>query len=119
MLASRTVCLLSEVLLSNGGRVSESLSDFEQQRVAAGHALADLSLDNFVEMRSRTASWLFLMQKRVEKYFNLALPHYWIPLYSMVAFTRIPYDECVRRGDRQEKILKAVGGGLLVAEWQA
>ena len=107
--------LLSEVLQAHNGAVSESLADFEQQRVAAGHALADLSLANFVEMRAKTASWLFLMQKRVEKYINLALPHYWIPLYSMVAFTRIPYDECVRRGDRQEKILKAVSGGLLVA----
>ena len=107
--------LLSEVIRAHSGRVSESLVEFEAQRVAAGHALADLSLDNFVEMRSRTASWTFLMQKRVEKYINMALPHYWIPLYSMVAFTRIPYDECVRRGDRQEKILRAVSSGLVVA----
>ena len=107
--------LLSEVLQAHSGRVSDSLADFEQQRIEAGHALADLSLANFVEMRSRTASWLFLFQKRVEKYINLALPSYWIPLYSMVAFTRIPYDECVRRGERQERILRTVSGGLIVA----
>ena len=107
--------LLSELLQAHGGRVAETMSAFEQQRVEAGHALADLSLANFVEMRAKTASWLFLLQKRVEKAINSALPQYWIPLYSMVAFTRIPYDECVRRGDRQEHILRAVSGGLVVA----
>ena len=107
--------LLSELLQQHDGRVSEALAAFEQQRVEAGHALADLSLANFVEMRSRTASWLFLLQKRVEKYINLALPRHWIPLYSMVAFTRIPYDECVRRGDRQETILRTLSGGLVMA----
>jgi hypothetical protein len=43
----------------------------------------------------------------------------WIPQYTMVAFTRIPYDEAIRRAEKQDRILKRavalIGAGLLGA----
>ena len=36
----------------------------------------------------------------------------WIPQYTMVAFTRIPYDQVVRRARRQDRILKNVAMGV-------
>ena len=35
------------------------------------------------------------------------MPDRWIPQYTMVAFTRIPYDDVVRRAARQDRILDA------------
>ena len=43
----------------------------------------------------------------------------WIPKYTMVAFTRIPYDEAIVRSEKQDRILNraifAIGAGLLGA----
>ena len=107
-------CLLfSELFTQHGHDVAATIATFEAQRVAAGHALVELSLGNWVEMRAKTADWRFLLQKRVEKGLSLVFPHWWIPLYTMVAFTRLPYDECVRRGQRQDRIIKGVGWGAV------
>ena len=105
--------LLSELFAQHAWNVPATIHSFEQQRMAAGHSLVDLSLGNWVEMRAKTADWRFLLQKRVEKVLNQLFPHWWTPLYTMVAFTRIPYDECVRRGNRQDAIIKSAGWGLL------
>ena len=107
-------CLLfSELFAHCNNDVSATFAAFEAQRVAAGHALVDLSLANWVEMRAKTADWRFLLQKRVEKTLSALIPSLWTPLYSMVAFTRTPYDECVRKGQRQDRIIKAAGWAAL------
>lgn len=129
--------LLYEVMKQCGNDHSRALPEFSRQRVQAGQALADLSLDNYIEMRAKTASTLFVLRKKLESvsatctlvfaHMNVTcyhtplthvccavftcqvlhwmFPRSWIPLYTMVAFTRIPYDEAVRRGKRQDKIL--------------
>ena len=107
--------LLSELLAQHGQDAALSFAAFQQQRVAAGHALVDLSLDNFIEMRAKTASLAFLLRKRLEAALHAVMPRAWIPLYSMVAFTRMPYDQCVARGRRQDAILRAAAAGLAAA----
>lgn len=46
-------------------------------------------------MRHHTASPIFLLRKKIEGVLNMLFPTAWIPLYKMVAFTRIPYHEAV------------------------
>ena len=45
------------------------------------------------------------MRKKFESVLHWLLPKTWIPLYTMVAFTRIPYHICLEREERQDKIL--------------
>ncbi len=42
-------------------------------------------------------------------------PSAWIPQYSMVAFSRIPYHEVIKRAEKQDRILDAALGGILAA----
>ena len=70
-------------------------------------------MNNYIEMRHHTGSSLFLFQKKVEGILNYLFPESWIPLYKMVAFTRIPYDECIRRAKEQDRLLGT--GGKIVA----
>ena len=61
---------------------------------------------------------MFLFRKKVEGILNWMFPKSWIPLYKMVAFTRIPYDEAIRRAQEQDKMLGTAGrvvAGLTVA----
>ncbi len=82
-------------------------------------ALADLSRQNFVEMRSKVASPLFLLRKRVEKFLNRLFPNTFIPLYNMVTHTLIPYADALERAQRQDQWIARGLIGLLVLTWLA
>ncbi|GBG32584.1 Kynurenine 3-monooxygenase [Hondaea fermentalgiana] len=97
---------LMETLSQHEMDITRAIPAFAVSRMPRGNAIADLSLDNYMEMRSHTASRLFLLRKRLEGWLNALFPSHWVPLYKMVAFTRIPYDEAVRREARQSSILE-------------
>jgi kynurenine 3-monooxygenase len=94
--------------------LEEGIARFCEDRVAKANALSDLSYANYTEMASHTDSSLFLFQKWVESILHGLFPSSWIPLYTMVAFTDIPYDEAMARARRQDLILKRVGISSLV-----
>lgn len=73
--------------------------------------LADMALANFIEMRDHTSSRWFLWKKKLEKTLSKLLPGWYLPLYTMATFTRIPYTRAVRRAKRQDRI---VAGAALV-----
>jgi kynurenine 3-monooxygenase len=65
-------------------------------------------LRNFIEMRDRVADPNFILQKKIEGRFSTLHPDKWIPLYSMVTFSHIPYSEALEKGDKQEAIMQKV-----------
>jgi len=65
-------------------------------------------------MRHSTASVLFRLQKKVEGVLNWTFPHWWVPLYKMVAFTSIPYSEAIDRARAQDAVFQNIGTGLKV-----
>ena len=71
--------------------------------------ICDLSIYNYLEMRSHVTSLKFLFMKQVDRILHLAFPRTFIPLYSMVAFTQIPYHEVVERHRFHRKV---INGGL-------
>jgi len=79
---------------------------FERRKVNAD-ALADLALENFIEMRDKTASRAFRAKKKLDHFLEAALPGIYLPLYTMVTFTRIPYAEAARRARLQDRIVYA------------
>jgi len=85
--------------------LTRAIPAFAKIRKPRGDAIVDLSLRNYEEMRSHTASRLFLIRKRLEGVLNWLFPRTWVPLYKMVAFTRIPYNEAVAREAVQDRIL--------------
>jgi kynurenine 3-monooxygenase len=77
---------------------------FERRKVNAD-ALADLALENFIEMRDKTASKTFRAKKKLDHFLEAALPGIYLPLYTMVTFTRIPYAKAARRARLQDRIV--------------
>src|ERR1700736_5743840 len=77
---------------------------FERRKVNAD-ALADLAVENFIEMRDKTASRAFRAKKKLDHFLEAALPGIYLPLYTMFTFTRIPYAEAARRARRQDRIV--------------
>jgi kynurenine 3-monooxygenase len=68
-------------------------------------ALADLAIGNFIEMRDKTASKTFRAKKKLDHFLEAALPGIYLPLYTMVTFTRIPYSTAARRARVQDRIV--------------
>jgi kynurenine 3-monooxygenase len=61
-----------------------------------------------MEMSSKTADPMFLLQKKIEKHFAAKHPDKWIPAYSRVTFSDRPYTEALALGDRQEAIMREI-----------
>ncbi len=84
------------------------LPEYSKIRKPDGDALQDLSLYNYYVMRDYVADPKFLLQKKIEAKFSELYPNKWIPLYSQVTFSHIPYHKALEAGKRQTKIMKEI-----------
>lgn len=85
------------------------LSEYQQLRKPDADAIADLALNNFVEMRDKVADPKFLLQKKIEAAFSKKYPDKWIPAYSQVTFSpQIRYSTALKNSIRQEGIMKQI-----------
>ena len=85
------------------------LQEYQHLRKPDGDAIADLALNNFVEMRDKIADERFLLQKKIEADFSKKHPDKWIPSYSQVTFSPgIRYSEALSNSRIQEGIMKEV-----------
>jgi kynurenine 3-monooxygenase len=85
------------------------LNEFQQLRKPDGDAIAELALNNFIEMRDKVADPKFVLQKKIEGKLYAKYPTKWIPAYSQVTFSpHIRYSEALERGKRQEKIMQEI-----------
>ena len=85
------------------------LPRFQELRKPDADAIAQLALDNFVEMRDLVADADFLLRKKIEAKLHELFPTRWIPLYSMVTFHEdIRYSEAMSAGQKQKKIMDEV-----------
>jgi len=85
------------------------MPEYQRLRKPDGDAIADLALNNFVEMRDKVADPKFLLQKKIEARFSAKYPDKWIPAYAQVTFSpHIRYSEALRNGNRQERIMQDV-----------
>lgn len=110
-------CLaLSSALTRCSGDADRAFPAYEAERRPQAEAIADLALANFLEMRDRVASPLFRLEKRAEVLLHRLFPGWFVPLYTMISFTRIPYAEARARAAEQRKALRWIGValGLLV-----
>jgi kynurenine 3-monooxygenase len=82
-----------------------AFAEYFSRRKENADALADLAIRNFIEMRDKTASRTFRAKKKIDHLLEAALPGIYLPLYTMVTFTRIPYAQAARRARLQDRIL--------------
>ncbi len=81
--------------------------EYFSRRKENADALADLAVENFIEMRDKTASKTFRAKKKLDHLLEALLPGIYLPLYTMVTFTGIPYAKAARRARRQDRIVYA------------
>jgi kynurenine 3-monooxygenase len=89
---------------------------FVESRMDNSNAIADMALENYVEMRSTVNDPKFHLKKAIAFELENRLPDYFIPRYSMVMFHLIPYAEAFARGKIQYRILDTLAEGIDSAE---
>jgi len=102
-------CSAFDQCLGNPDRSwNEIFADFEKRRRPNTDAIADMALENYIEMRSTVREPKFQLKKDLSFRLEERHPGRFIPRYSMVMFHTIPYAEAKRRGAIQEEILDAL-----------
>lgn len=101
-------CTVLDDLMSEEKDWHKIFEKFQELRKPNSDAIADLAVQNFIEMRDLVARPDFILRKKIEARFHEKHPEKWLPLYSMVTFSEKPYSEALAEGRRQDKIMEKV-----------
>jgi kynurenine 3-monooxygenase len=97
--------ILMEIL----DRVSDwerAFTELSQTRKPDADAIADLAVENFVEMRDKVADPEFVLWKEVEAELSRRFPGEYLSRYQLVTFTRVPYRAAQEAGRLQSSLLR-------------
>lgn len=84
-------CVVLDECLSRHTRWQPAFEEFFKLRKANADAIADMAVENFVEMRDKTADPRFLLERAVERMLLRAFPGEFLSRYALVSFSRVPY----------------------------
>jgi kynurenine 3-monooxygenase len=99
--------VLDECLAEFPSSRERAFAEYFERRKKNADALAELAVENFIEMRDKTASRVFRAKKKLDHLLEGLLPGIYLPLYTMVTFTRIPYAAAARRARLQDRLVYA------------
>jgi kynurenine 3-monooxygenase len=108
-------CTLFDQLLDEYGPDWASvLPAFSHIRKPDADAIAELAMYNYTEMRDLVARPSYKLRKKLDATLHSLFPDAWVPLYTMVTFTNMPYAEALARSRRQDAIVRgALLGGAV------
>jgi kynurenine 3-monooxygenase len=113
-------CAAFDALLDLHEEWAPLFAQFERERRPNAEAIAQMALENYVEMRDSVRSPRFQLQKALSLELERRFPDRFVPRYSMVMFHHeIGYAQALERGARQQQILDALTAESLQAtDWE-
>lgn len=101
-------CVVLDELIARGEPVwGDLFAEYEALQLANANAIADMALENYVEMRDTVLDPKFALRKELSFELERRMPNRFIPQYSMVMFhDEIPYAVAQERGRIQEELLQ-------------
>ncbi|KAM3127098.1 hypothetical protein pb186bvf_020776, partial [Paramecium bursaria] len=97
-------CLIFDQLYNQNQDMKQTLLEFYLSRKPNTDAISDMAVMNFIEMRDLVSDKFFQLKKQCEAQIALKYDDY-IPKYSLVSFSNIPYDIAKRRGEVIDEVL--------------
>lgn len=94
------------------GDWGRALARYETERKDDCDAIAEMALDNFVEMSDRVNSPLFRAKTAAQHALERRLPGRYVSRYELVSFTTVPYAEIPERMSRQNRATAATAAGV-------
>ena len=101
--------VLNELIDRHSDNWNLILEEYQRLRKPDADAIAELALNNFIEMRDKVGDPKFLLQKKIEAAFSKKYPGKWTPAYTQVTFSpQIRYSDALKNSTRQEAIMQQV-----------
>jgi kynurenine 3-monooxygenase len=109
-------CVVLDELLAHHTGLNDAFTEFARVRKPNADAIADMAVENFVEMRESVADPRFLLEKAIERRLLNALPGEFLSRYAMVTFSRVPYRVAYEVGRVASTIVSELANGVTTAE---
>lgn len=104
--------VLDRCLEEYPGDLARAFARYQASRKPNTDALADLSRENFAELRDRVRSPWMRTRKAIHTFLHRILGERWMPLHAWVTHTLVPYAHARALARRQDRILAAAGVGF-------
>ena len=102
---------LAELLDAHQDDLAWTFAEFERRRRPNAEAIAKMAIENYTEMRDSVADAGFLLRRELGRELAERHPRCFVPRYSMVTFTRMPYAQAFARGEIQDALLRELADG--------
>ena len=105
-------CVEFDACVSRSTSWTDVFAEFAARRKPNTDAIAEMALDNYLEMRERVADPKFQLQQALALELERRFPRRFIPRYSMVMFHHeIAYQAALARGAIQTQLLAELTAG--------
>lgn len=91
-------CVELDNCLEEFGDWDKAMNEYQKRRKPNADAIADLALQNFIEMRDLVGDKDFLHYKKMEHQLCELHPDLFKSQYEMVTFSKVPYSEAKTKG---------------------
>jgi kynurenine 3-monooxygenase len=105
-------CIVLERLIDEHGSWDAVFPEFTKQRKVHADAIADMALENFIEMRDLVGDARFSLRKQVEQRLERNWPHEYRSRYSLIMYGDVAYRVAQEAGRIQQEILDELCDGL-------
>jgi len=105
-------CSILNQMFNSYQNWEEIFSRFSLHRKPDTDGIADMAIENFIEMRDKVRLPHFLLQKEVEGILEKSFLGTYISRYSLITFSRVPYLLAYKVGIIEQEILSELCNGL-------
>jgi kynurenine 3-monooxygenase len=107
--------VLADCLKKNENNLQAAFSQYQSLRKKHTDTLAGLSISNFIELKDKVRYPSIDLMKNINFTLEKLFPTKWLPLYTMIAHTTIPFADAVAIEKKQNRFLKLFGIGILTS----
>jgi len=107
-LAMESCRLLDRELRRSPDDIAAAFASFEANRKPDADAIADMALENYVEMRAGVIDPAYLLARELALELERRHPDRVAARYGMVMFTTMPYGAVKERAERQKEVYTAL-----------
>ena len=100
--------VLNQIMGVHNNNWNAILSEFSNEHVRNGYAIADMAVENYLEMRDYVTDPYYIKRRELELKMERIFPDEFLPRYSMVSFHRIPYANVYAKGEYQNKLMDRI-----------
>lgn len=86
------------------GEWAVALADYQKERKPNADAIADMALENWVEMKDKVGDAAFLRRKKIENLMEQKFPNLFKSRYGLITYTLTPYETARQAGLVQDRL---------------